>query len=112
MYRFCKQPDIPDSSPDMLTFPLEFGPFQFTMENFVRSYTRKRVTKEDLIEVINEVNSSIKRQAESFKVWDYVAMLFLILINGGTLACLITLKMNDHRSFCDKVIFCFCWNGN
>jgi len=94
MYKLFKKPEVPTSSPDIMTFPFEYGPFQFTMENYVRSYTRKRVTKENLAEVMEEVNVAIKSQGDSFKTWDYLSLVFLLVLNAGMLACILTLQLN------------------
>jgi len=94
MYKLFKKPEVPTSSPDVMTFPFEYGPFQFTMENYVRSFTRKRVTKENLAEVMEEVNVAIKPQADSFKTWDYISLIFLLVLNVGMLACVLTLQLN------------------
>jgi len=94
MYKYFKNPEVPTSSPDVMTFPFEFGPFQFTMENYVRSFTRKRVTKENLAEVMEEVNTAIKPQADGFKTWDYLSVMFLLVLNIGMLVCILTLQIN------------------
>lgn len=103
MFKFFKQPDIPSSSPDMLTFPFEYNTFSFTMENYVKSYTRGRVTKENLKEIIDEVNSALKTDSDSFKAWDYFAIFLMFALNGGILACVLTIEMRAFVMFAIKL---------
>ena len=124
MYKYIKSPEVPTSSPDVMTFPFEFGSFQFTMENYVRSYTRKRVTKENLTEVMEEVNTAIKPQADGFKTWDYLSIIFLIILDAGLLACVLTININQVLILAIKigavfvgfilnfVIYLCCLNGS
>ena len=107
MFKYLKRQTAPDSSPDMLTFPFRFGPFQFTMENFVRSYTRKRVTKDNLDEILEEINLVIKSEGSGFKCWDWISVLVLILINVGIIGCVATLKIDDLILFAVKVAIIF-----
>jgi len=103
MFKYFKQPDIPSSSPDMLTFPFEYSSFSFTMDNYVKSYTRNRVTKENLKEIIEEVNSALKADSDSFKAWDYFAIFIILALNGGILACCLTIEMKAFVMFAIKL---------
>jgi len=103
MFKFFKQPEIPSSSPDMLTFPFEYNTFSFTMENYVKSYTRNRVTKENLKEILDEVNSALKTDSDSFKAWDYFAVFLMLALNGGILACVLTIEMRAFVMFAIKL---------
>lgn len=107
MFKYFKKPEVPTSSPDMLTFPFEFSSFQFTMENFVKSFTRNRVTKENLNEILEEVNTALKSDSDSFKVWDHLAIALFIAINGGILACILTLKIKLFVIFAIKLAAIF-----
>lgn len=103
MYKVIKKPEVPTSSPDRITFPFEFSSFQYTMENFVKSFTRNRVTKEYLVEVMEEINAALKSESDSFKIWDYLAIALLVAINGGVLACILTLKIKYLLLFAIKL---------
>jgi len=103
MFKYFKHPEIPDSSPDKLTFPFEFKSFQFTMDNYVKSYTRNRVTKENLTEVLEEVNASIKGDSDGFKTWDYLSVIFLLLINASILGCILTIQIKYFMIFAIKL---------
>jgi len=105
MFKLFKQPDIPSSSPDMLTFPFEYNTFSFTMENYVKSYTRNRVTKENLKEIIDEVNSALKTDSDSFKAWDYFAVFLMLAFNGSILACIMTIDIKDFVIFAIKLAY-------
>jgi len=105
MYQLFKKPEVPTSSPDKLTFPFEFGAFKFTMENYVKSFTRKRVTKENIIEILDEVNAALRTDSESFKVWDYLSVITILLINCGILACILTLQVKLFAVFAIKLGF-------
>jgi len=104
MFKFLKSPDVPSSSPDTMTFPFEFSTLQFSMENFVKSYTRKRVTKENLAEVMEEVNTALKPDWESFKLWDYIAVFGMTLITIGIFYCILTIQMRHLLLFAIKMI--------
>jgi len=103
MFKYFKHPEVPTSSPDKMTFPFEFGSFQYTMENFVKSFTRNRVTKENLTEVMEEVNAAVKSDSDSFKTWDYLSIVFLAVINAGILACILTIKVQLLTLFAIKL---------
>jgi len=104
MFKFLKSPDVPSSSPDTMTFPFEFNTLSFSMENFVKSYTRKRVTKENVAEVMEEVNATLKPDWESFKIWDYIAVLSMTLITVGIFYCILTIQMRHLLVFAIKMI--------
>jgi len=73
------------------------------MENYVRSFTRNRVTKENLKEIIEEVNSALKTDSDSFKAWDYFAVFLMLALNGGILACILTIEMKAFVLFAIKL---------
>jgi hypothetical protein len=73
------------------------------MENYVKSYTRGRVTKENLKEIIDEVNSALKTDSDSFKAWDYFAIFLILALNGGILACILTIEMRAFVMFAIKL---------
>ena len=73
MYRIAKKPEVPSSTPDKITFPFDFSEFGFTMENYVRSFTRNRVSKEKILEVLDEVNATIQAEKENFNTWDTIS---------------------------------------
>ena len=103
MYSYLKRKEVPTSSPDRLTFPLELGTFKYTMENYVKSFTRKRVTKANLEEIIEEVNTALKSESDNFKLFDYLAILLILIINGGILACILTLDVKMFVAFAIKL---------
>lgn len=73
------------------------------MENFVKSFTRNRVTKENLVEIMEEVNTTLKSESDSFKIWDHIGIFILLAINGGILACILTLKVKFFVIFAIKL---------
>jgi len=103
MFKYLKRPDVPSSSPDIMTFPFDFITFQFSMENFVKSYTRKRVTKENLTEVMEEVNAAVKPDWAGFKLWDYIAILSMIAVTCGIFYCIFTIKVRYLLLFAIKM---------
>jgi len=105
MYKFFKKPEVPTSSPDKITFPFEFSGFKYTMENYVKSFTRNRVTKENLIEILDEVNAALRTDSENFKTWDYLAVATILAINSGILACILTLQVKAFAMFAIKLGF-------
>ncbi len=105
MYHFFKKPEIPTSSPDKLTFPFDYSTFKYTMENYVKSFTRNRVTKENLIEILDEINSTLRSDADSFKLLDYIAVILIFAINLGVLFCILTLETKNFTMFGIKLAF-------
>jgi hypothetical protein len=95
MYRIAKKPEVPSSTPDKITFPFDFSEFGFTMENYVRSFTRNRVSKEKILEVLDEVNATIQAEKENFNTWDTISLVLFILGSLVALYCLLTLRLKD-----------------
>jgi len=103
MFKYLKKPDVPSSSPDVITFPFDFQTFQFSMDNFVKSYTRKRVTKENLQEVMEEVNQTVRPDWSNFKLWDYISVLMMVGITGAIFYCIFTIKVRYLLLFAIKM---------
>lgn len=95
MYRFAKNPEIPTSTPDRITFPFDFSSFSYTFENYVKSFTRNRVSKEKINEVIEEINTSVQPDGDGFNTWDVIALATFALLTIGAVYCVITLRLTD-----------------
>lgn len=95
MYRLAKNPEIPSSTPDRITFPFDFNSFSYTFENYVKSFTRNRVSKEKIHEVIEEVNTSVQPEGDSFNTWDLIGLITFAILTIGAVYCIITLKLTD-----------------
>jgi hypothetical protein len=95
MYRFAKNPEIPSSTPDRITFPFDFATFSYSFENYVKSFTRNRVSKEKINEVIEEINTSVQPDGDSFNTWDVIALVTFALLTIGAVYCIITLRLED-----------------
>jgi hypothetical protein len=95
MYRLAKNPEIPSSTPDKITFPFQFNTFTFTFDNYVKSFTRNRVSKEKVNEIIEEINNTIQHDGDGFNSWDVFGLILFCLLALTALFCIFTLRLND-----------------